>query len=154
MIDADKELYDVEYIVIGKSFAKSVGIVSKSEVTSFFTMLAGRYSMDWYIANNDVRLQWCCDWHPIDNINVHTNFRVLPAFVVPFDTVRIRKAQFDAMPSKPIGRWETKGNWFNQHTKQRIEEGEDEVAFEYRIIRTLAAVFRAVKKSNSVKATP
>ena len=147
-------MYDVEYIVIGKSFAKSVGIVSKSEVASFFTMLAGRHSMDWYIVNNDVRLQWCCDWHPVDHIKDHASFRVLPVFVVPFDTVRIRKARFDAMPSKPIGRWDTKGNWFSQHTKQRIDEGEDNEAFEYRMIRTLAATFRAVKKCNTVKTTP
>ena len=148
----DAELFDVEYVVIGKSVAKSVGIVSERAMASFFVALEGHRNLDWFYTSNGVRVEWSNVWDTLDSINYHTFFKVMPIAVVPPTTLSTRQTQYDAITSKPFTRSEIKGKWFEQHARQHSDESELE--FEHRIIKTLVAVFRAIKKSNQIKTSP
>jgi hypothetical protein len=148
----DEESFDTKYIAISKNFAKSVGIVSEREMASFFAALNGHRNLDWFYTSNGVRVAWSNVWNTLDSISCHTFFNVMPIAVVPQTTFSEGLKQFDSITSKPIVRSEIKGNWFEQHTKRHSDESELE--FEHRIIKTLLAVFRAIKKSNQSNAQP
>jgi hypothetical protein len=140
----EPELFDTEYVVIGKTVAKSAGVLSGREVQSFFNMIQGYRNMDLYYNSNRVLIDWSNTWNAVDNIKSHSTFRVMPVDCVPSAILSKRLAQYNAMPSKPIAPSETGGNWFDQHTLRRADEGDTD--FEYRMVRTLVVVFKTIKK--------
>jgi len=135
-----------DYCIIGKTLAKAVGDVSERELQLFFTLLEGRRNSDWHYTSNGVVIEWRDNWSMLDQIKSHSIFRIMPVAVIPPTTYSTRLSQFNAMPSKPISNDKATGKWFEKHTQQR--DGENDLEFEYRIIRTLAAVFRGIKRSN------
>jgi hypothetical protein len=141
----EAEWFDTEYIVIGRTYAKSAGIVSEREVQLFFKALEGRLNVDLYYTSNGTLVEWSNVWNTIDNIKSHFIFRVMPIDCVPAAILSERLKQYEAMPPKPIASSEISGDWFKQHTQRRTEENDFD--FEYRLVKTLVAVFRAIKKT-------
>jgi len=148
----DAEYFDTEYVIISKTVAKSVGVVSRRELQTFFTMLEGCRNVDLCCHSGTALVEWNIVWDAVRHINSHSIFKVMPVDCVPTEALASRLAHYNATPSKPIAQSEVDGNWFKQQT-QRLE-GENDSAFEYRIVRTLAALFRTIKKLNSATTTP
>jgi hypothetical protein len=138
----DAESFDVEYIVIGKTFAKSAGIVSEREVQSLFNALEGRKNLDWHFVHNGVNVQWSDRWNVVDQSKSHSAFRVMPIASIPRAVLAERLAQFSAMRSKPIIRSDMTDGWFDKHAKRQSDE--NDAGFEHRMVKTLVAVFTAI----------
>ena len=148
MFDAGS--FDTPYVVVGKTFAKSAGILSEREVRTFFRTLEGGRSIDWYYVNNGVIVEWNDMWNVLDMIKAHSIFHVMPVNIIPADTLAEKLSRFNSMRSKPFTRTNTRiAGWFDSHTIQQPDE--DDIAFEHRLIKTLAAVFTMIKKMNPIK---
>ena len=148
----DEELFDIEYCAIGKTFAKSAGVVSVRDVQTFFSLLDDCRNRDWQYISNGMIVEWCNEWNLLDNIKSHSIFRIMPVAVIPPTTLSDRMTQFSAMPSKQVAFCEAKGKWFGEHSLQRKDE--EDSAFEYRIIRTLVALFNGIKRRNLSNCNP
>ena len=146
------QVFDVEYVAIGKTFAKHLGVASERDIDSLFAAIEGDRSADWFYTCGGTRVEWYDRWDTLDNINFHTFFRVIPIESVPGNLLADRLARFDTMRSKPIPRSEVKGDWFKKHT-QRLT-GETDVEFEHRMVKTLATLFRIIQKHNPIGGTP
>jgi hypothetical protein len=72
---------------------------------------------------------------------------------VPTSTFDYLQKQYKAVPAKVNPPIKIGENWFEKHTRR--EDNESDIAFEYRIIRTLAALFGTVRQiiANSSKQT-
>ena len=145
----DAGLFDVEYIVIGKSFAKSAGVLSERVVQSFFNALEGRKNLDWHCVNNGITVIWSDTWNVVDQIKTHTAYRVMPIASIPEAVLADRLARFNSMRSMLVIRSDMTDGWFDKHTQRLVDE--DNIAFEHRMIKTLVVVFTAIKKYNPIK---
>ena len=146
------QLFDTPHVVVGRSVAKPVGIMSKKDIDSFFRALEGRRNYDWFFISGGIRIEWYDHWNTIEYTNSPSFYRILPVDAVPANTLSARQAKYDSMRSKPIPRSEIKGDWFSQHT-QRLT-GESDFEFEHRMVKTFATLFRIIQKHNPIKTSP
>ena len=146
----DAEWFNTDYCVIGKTFAKPAGILSEKMVWLLFRTIEGKNCWDFWHNSNGVVIEWTHEWNVIDNISHHTSFCVMPIDCVPVEILATRRARFDAMPIKHVESFNAgSAGWFDQHTQQPATESD--IDFEYRLIRTLVAIFRMIKKTNPIK---
>ena len=142
----EPEWFNVEYGVFSKALAKSIGVASGRELDLLFRTIASSKCMDWHHVSNGVLIMWRDTWDSIGNIGSHNTFHILPVSVVPPMIFATRKTQFDSMKSKPIVESDARiPNWFDQHTTRHNDESE--VVFSHRIIRTITATLRAVRRA-------
>ena len=139
-----EESFNTEYVLIGKTFAKPVGIVSEREVQAVFSAIDGRWNVDLYY-NNKVLVEWSNRWNVLDQIKAHNIFRIMPAHIIPQSTLSDRLTRFNTMRSLLIARTVMNGDWFEKHTERK--EGEDDLGFEHRLLKTLYAVFKVIKRN-------
>jgi hypothetical protein len=140
----EPELFDAEHVVIGKTFAKSVGIVSEREMESFFCTIEGDRNWDWFYVSNGVRVVWCLIWDAVKQITAHTTFQVMPVECIPAAVLSDRFVRYDAIPGKPVPSSAIGGNWFDKYTQKQTDESDLE--FEHRMVKTLIAVFRTIRR--------
>jgi hypothetical protein len=148
----EPELFDTQYAVVGKTLAEylSADNVSEQMVQSFFSAIDGRENMDWHCVNRGVVIEWHDTWNIENLIPNHTTFRLMPIEAVPPNLFSERQARFNNMPQVSIKQGNAKHTdhkWFDVYTQRR--EGENDVMFESRMIKTIIATFRALKKQNA-----
>jgi len=148
----EPELFDTQYAVVGKTLAAhlSADNVSEQMLQSFFSSIDGSPSMDWYVRSRDVLVEWHNEWNIENLIPNHTTFRLMPLEAVPPTIFSERQGRFNNMPRVPIKQdnaQHTSNDWFGIYTERR--KGENDVMFECRMIRTIIATFRALKKQNA-----
>ena len=148
----EPELFDTQYAVVGKTLAAhlSADNVSEQMVQSFFSSIDGRENMDWHCVNRGVVIEWHDFWNIENLIPNHTTFRLMPIDAVPPNIFSERQGRFNNMPRVPIKQGDAKhtsNDWFDIYTERRA--GENDVMFECRMIRTIIATFRALKKQNA-----
>jgi hypothetical protein len=147
---AEPPLFDTEYVVISKTIAKPVGIISEQDIESFFKKLVGHRQIDWQYHCAGTVVEWSNMWDSVNHIRSHCIFMVMPVNCIPANVLSEKLKQFSEMGPNPAGWFEVGSKWFEQYA-QRIAD-EDDVAFEYRLVRLLAALFKSIK--NKANTTP
>jgi hypothetical protein len=140
-------MLDGEYAVVGKTMAKSLGIVSEKMLGLFFRTIEGHESMGWSYICDGVWVEWSDQWDERNLPRSPTSFRVMPVSIVPPDILSERLARFETIPPQPHTRSKTGTTLFEQYT-QRLKD-EDDTAVEHRLIRIVAIIFQAVRNAQA-----
>ena len=143
-------MLNTEHIIIGKTFATSVGVLPEGVMESVFSSISGRKTLECYYDGNGLKIEWNDDWQAACRINSPAVFLVMPVNCSPMGLFSERLKRFETTYYPPIVQIDPKslnGKWFDQIARRL--QGESDLAFEYRLISILAALFKVFKRRSA-----
>ena len=133
-----------DFIIVSKTFAALIKECPEGVLESSFASIEGCRDIELRYTTNGVTVEWCDNWTAINRLNSHTFLVILtdgiPAAILSERLKRFETTYFEtAKPSATKG-----GRWFDQLSRRLA--GESDLEFEYRMLQTLAALFKVFKR--------